>query len=205
MSKSKAARVTVIPNIWREIVQRRKTLLGWPDWSDVATLPTGKNVKTPRDDVHTMSAEITDAVFQLGDEQGVGLEGVRLRLKAWAYRRQRDVTATLEAAGGRNFVTIFRVDAWPSDPHHNSLKALRKPGLKGFPPEIPGCHVHRFEDNVRYGAEAFGAGPEGNLPVAQAFPKNLESFRDFLRSVGDEFNIEGLDDFPGPPSWQGLV
>jgi hypothetical protein len=107
--------------------------------------------------------------------------------------------------GGRNFVTISRIDAWPSDPHQNSFKVLRKPGLKEFPAEIQGCHVHRFDDNVRYGAEGFGAGPEGNLPVAQAFPKNLESFRDFLRSVGTEFNIEGLDEFPGPPSWQGLV
>jgi hypothetical protein len=58
---------------------------------------------------------------------------------------------------------------------------------------------------VKYGAEAFGAGPEGNLPVAAAFPSDLESFRDFLRSVGAEFNIDGLDEFPSPPSWQGLV
>jgi hypothetical protein len=204
MSKSKAV-VTVIPSGWRQIVQRKKTVLGWPDWSAVAALPTGRNVRPRRNDVHTVSAEITEAVFQLADERGTGLEGVRLRLKAWAYRRHRDVTGTLEVVGGRTFVTISRIDAWPSDPHHNSFKALRKRGLKGFPGQIPGCHVHRFDDNVKYGAEAFGAGPEGNLPVAAAFPNDLESLRDFLRSVRAEFNIDGLDEFPGPPSWQGLV
>jgi hypothetical protein len=204
MSKSKSI-VTVIPSGWRPIVQRKKTALGWPEWSDVAALPTGRKVRHRRDDVHTVAAEITEAVFQLADESGIGLEGVRLRLKAWAYRRHRDVTGTLEVVGGRNFVTISSIDAWPSDPHQNSFKALRKPALRNFPGQISGCHVHRFDDNVKYGAEAFGAGPEGNLPVAAAFPKDLESFRGFLRSVGAEFNIEGLDEFPSPPSWKGSV
>jgi len=204
MSKSKSI-VTAIPSVWRQIVHRKKTALGWAEWSDVAAIPTGRKVRHRRDDVRTVSAEITEAVFPLADESGTGLEGVRLRLKAWAYRRNRDVTGTLEVVGGRNFVTISRIDAWPSDPHRNSFKALRKAALRGFPEEIPGCHVHRFDDNVKYGAEAFGAGPEGNLPVATAFPIDLESFRDFLRSVGAEFNIDGLDEFPSPPSWQGLV
>lgn len=204
MSKSKTV-VTVIPSGWRPIVQRKKTAIGWPDWSAVAALPYGKNVRPRRDDVHTASAEFTYALFLLADEKGTGLEGVRLRLSAWAYRRHRDVTATLEVVGGRNFVTISRIDAWPSDPHHNSFKALRKAGLRRFPTQIPGCHVHRFDDNQKYGAEAFGAGPEGNLPVASAFPNDLQSFRDFLRSVRVEFNIEGLDEYPSPPSWQGLV
>jgi hypothetical protein len=204
MSKSKSI-VTVIPSGWRPIVQRKKTALGWPEWSDVAALPTGRKVRHRRDDVHTVAAEITEAVFQLADESDIGREGVRLRLKAWAYRRHRDVTGTLEVVGGRNFVTISSIDAWPSDPHQNSFKALRKPALRNFPGQISGCHVHRFDDNVKYGAEAFGAGPEGNLPVAAAFPKDLESFRGFLRSVGAEFNIEGLDEFPSPPSWKGLV
>ena len=77
MSKSKAV-VTVIPNGWRQIVQRRKTLIGWPDWSPVAALPTGKNVRSRRDDVRTVAAEVTEAVFLLADEKGTGLEGVRL-------------------------------------------------------------------------------------------------------------------------------
>jgi hypothetical protein len=204
MSKSKTV-VTVIPSGWRQIVERKKTVLGWPDWSAVASLPTGKKVKPRRDDVHTVSAETTEALFLLADDKGTGLEGARLRLSAWAYKRHKDVTATLEVVGGRNFVTIFRIDAWPSTPHQNSYKALKKPGFKDLQGEVPGCHAHRFGDNVRYGAEAFGAGPEGNLPVARPFPFDLQSFRDFLRLVAVELNIDGLDDFPSPPSWQGLI
>jgi hypothetical protein len=204
MSKSKTV-VTVIPSGWRQIVQRKKTVIGWPEWSPVAALPSGKKVRPRRDDVHTVAAEVTEALFLLADEKGTGLEGVRLRLSAWAYKRHKDVTATLEVVGGRNFVTISRIDAWPTTPHQNSYKAIKKPGLKGLQSELPGCHAHRFDDNVKYGAEAFGAGPEGNLPVARAFPFDLQSFRDFLRVVGVEFNIDGLDEFPGPPSWQGLI
>ena len=155
MSKSKSI-VTAIPSVWRQIVHRKKTALGWAEWSDVAAIPTGRKVRHRRDDVRTVSAEITEAVFPLADESGTGLEGVRLRLKAWAYRRNRDVTGTLEVIGGRNFVTISRIDAWPSDPHRNSFKALRKAALRGFPEEIPGCHVHRFDDNVKYGRKRLG-------------------------------------------------
>lgn len=204
MSKSKLVN-SAIPSVWRQTVVRKKTIVGWPDWPPLPSLRSGAKVKTPRDDVRTVSTEETEVLFLLADENGVGLEGVRLRLSGWAYRRHRDVTATLEVVGGRLFVTISRIDAWPSTPHQNSYKALKKPGLKGYSGEILGCHVHRFDDNVKYGAEAFGAGPEGNLPVAVAFPNDLQSFRDFLRSVGTEFNIDGLDEFPGPPGWQGLV
>lgn len=204
MSKSNAA-VAAVLSTWRQIVQQRKTIIGWPSWSPVAALRSAENIRTSRDHLNTVAAEITDAVFQLADDQGTGLEGVRLRLKAWAYRRQCDVTATLEVAGGRSFVTISRVDAWPSDPHHNSYKVLKTPGLRSLPIEVSGSHVHRFDDNAKYGAAAFGAGPEGNLPAATAVLNNLRSFRDFLRCVSDEFNVEGLDEFPSPEGWQGLV
>lgn len=204
MSKNKLVNAAVPPE-WRTIVERKKTIIGWPEWPAVPTLRSGPRVKTPKDDVHTTATEETEVRFLLADENGVGLEGVRLRLCAWAFKRQCDVTATLEVVGGRSFVTISRVDAWPTSPHQNSYKALKKLGLRGYSGEIPGSHVHRFYDNVKYGAEAFGGGPEGNLPVAVAFPNDLQSFRDFLRSVGTEFNIEGLDEFPGPPGWQGLV
>lgn len=204
MSKYKLVN-TAIPDAWRRVLMQRKSVIGWPEWPAVPSLRSGSKVKTSRDDVRTVAAETTEVLFPLADDNGIGLEGVRLRLNAWAYRRHQDVTATLEVVGGRSFVAISRVDAWPTAPHQNSFKALKKPGLKGFAGEILGCHVHRFDDNVKYGAEAFGAGPEGNLPVAAAFPNDLQSFRDFLRSVGTEFNIEGLDEFPGPPGWQGLV
>jgi hypothetical protein len=134
----------------------------------------------------------------------MGLEGVRLRLTAWAFRRNIDVTATLEVVGGRSFVTIARVDAWPSDPHMN-VRARKVSGLKHLPPQVDGCHVHRFADNAKMGGEAFGAGPHGNLPVAAGIPNGLGSFRDFLRTVGVEFNIAGLDDVQPPESWMVII
>lgn len=204
MSKSKSASTAIRPE-WQQIVRQRKTIFGWADWPPVPTLRSGAKVKTPKDDIHTQANDQTEALFQLADEHGVSLEGVRLRLSGWAFRRNNDMTATLEAIGGRNFIAISRVDAWPTAPHGNSLKTLKKSGFKDFPWQIPGCHVHRFDDNARYGPEAFGPGPEGNLPVAAALPKDLQSFRDFLRCVAYEFNIEGLEEFPSPPGWQGLV
>jgi hypothetical protein len=205
MSRNRPVILRAVPSDWLLTMRRRKTVFGWPEWSKVAELRTGKKVQPPRDDVHTVSTEETFAIFQLADENGVHIEGLRLRLTAWAYKRHKDVTATLEVVGGRNFVTISRVDAWPSTPHHNSFKVLKRLKGKGLSEVVSECHVHRFEDNEKYGPEAFGPGPEGNLPVAVAFPNALQSFREFLRSVGDEFNIDGLDDFPSPSGWQGLI
>jgi hypothetical protein len=205
MPKNKTSVAAVIPNAWPKIIEQRKTILGWPQWSPVAALPPEKDVRTSRADLNTVAAETTQALFGLADEHGTGLEGVRLRLSAWAYRRQRDVTATLEVPGGRSFITISRIDAWPSDPHHNSHKVRKTPGLKTLPALVEESHIHRFEDNAKCGIGAFGAGPEGNLPAAVPFPNNLQSFREFLRSVGTEFNIEGLVEFPSPEGWQGLI
>ncbi|MCA1469800.1 hypothetical protein I6F09_18060 [Bradyrhizobium sp. IC3195] len=138
-------------------------------------------------------------VIPLGDENGVGLEGVRLRLSAWAYRRQHEVTATLEITGGRrSFVNIARVDAWPADPHFNTL-ARKTAGLGHVPPVVEESHVHRFEDNAKVGGKAFL--PPYNLPIAVPVAEPLTSFRGFLRTVAQEFNIQGLDDFP-TPHWQ---
>jgi hypothetical protein len=138
----------------------------------------------------------------VGDERGIGLEGVRLRMHAWAFRQLDEVTATLEVEAGR-FVTIARVDCWPSDPHFN-LRARKHPGLRHLPHEISGHHVHRFEDNARIGRSAFGPGPDANLPAAAPLPGKLTSFRDFLRAVAEEFRIDGLDKLD-PPNWQMMV
>jgi hypothetical protein len=98
------------------------------------------------------------------------------------------VTATLEVEGGRSFVTIARVDAWPPDPHVNAL-ARRDPVLRRLPRIIEGHHAHRFADNARLGRRAFA--PHANLPVAAPVRGKLRSFRDFARIVGEEFRIEG--------------
>jgi hypothetical protein len=152
-----------------------------------------------KSDLHSVAAETTEVVIPLGDINGVGLEGVRLRLNAWAYRRLHEVTATLEVAGGRrSFVNIARVDAWPADPHFNTI-ARKIAGLRHAPPMVAESHVHRLEDNAKIGGKAFL--PPHNLPVAVPVAEPLTSFRGFLRTVAQEFNIEGLDDFPAP-SWQ---
>jgi hypothetical protein len=180
-------------------------MLGWPQWSVIAALPSGPRVRTSRGQLHTAAAEVTDAVVQLADENGVGLEGVRFRLKAWAFRRNEDLTATLEVLRGSKFVTIARVDAWPCDPHINTHKVRKISGLKHLPMYVDTSHSHRFLDNAKYGIVGFGPGPEGNLPVAAEILNELTSFRDFLRVVGVEFNIDGLDEIQAPQSWQVIL
>jgi hypothetical protein len=190
-----------VPDQWAEIARQQKTFLGWPAWSDPDPLPTGKNVATKRTELHTAAAETTETLISLADAAGVGLEGVRLRLNAWAFRRMHEVTATLEVPGNRKFVTVARVDAWPGDPHLN-LKARQHQTLRHLPARIDGSHVHRFEDNARLGISAFA--PYSNLPAAAPVAETLTSFRDFLRIVGTEFGINGLDQID-PPNWQELI
>jgi hypothetical protein len=146
----------------------------------------------------SVAGETTEVVIPLGDKDGVGLEGVQLRLNAWAYRRMHEVTATLEVTGRRSFVTIARVDAWPADPHMNTL-ARKIPGLRNVPAVVDGSHVHPFRENARLGGKAFQ--PPFNLPVAIPVSEPLTSFRGFLRTVAKEFVIVGLEDFD-PPPWQ---
>lgn len=196
-----------IPQSWRTLANQKKTYLGWPEWSYVPRLPTGARARSSgHKGLQTAAAEVTEAVVQLADEHGVGLEGVRLRITAWAFRRERDVTATLEIPGGRTFVTIARVDAWPSDPHimnyDTSKKAKNHPKLRHLPVNVEGCHVHRFDQNAVLGRAAFA--PYDNLPVAEALPNRLQSFRDFLRTVSHEFKIGGIDVFDGP-DWGQMI
>jgi hypothetical protein len=172
--------VTVLPR-WVEVAQMRKTLMSWPTWSDPEPpVPSTSGAAISRSELTSVAAEITEVVIPLGDDTRVGLQGVQVRLNAWAYRRVHEVTATLEVAGGRSFVTIARVDAWPADPHMNSI-ARTVPALRGWPPIIEGSHVHRFRDNARVGGKAFR--PPFNLPVAMPI-KELTSFRGFFTHCG---------------------
>jgi len=82
-----------------------------------------------------------------------------------------------------------------------NTRARGHPGCGHIPLEIDGHHVHRFEDNAKLGREAFGA---GNLPLAVPVNGRLESFRDFMRVVGEEFKIDGLDQLD-PPDWTVLI
>jgi hypothetical protein len=108
-----------IPPQWRVIAEMPKELLEWPRWPEVEPPPTGPRVITRRDRLHTAAGETVSMVIALGQQGGAGLEAVRLRLIAWPFRKEYDVTATLEVEGGRSFLTIARVDGWPPDPHVN--------------------------------------------------------------------------------------
>lgn len=112
------------------------------------------------------------------------------------------MTATLEIPGGRSFVNIARVDAWPTAPHAN-VRARKLGGLRHVPPIVDGHHVHRFSDNARLGKDAFA--PQGNLPIAVPVEQPLRSFTDFLRIVTREFRIDGLDGIEPPESWRLLI
>jgi len=190
-----------IPAFWRTIAEQRKSFIGWPSWSVTPRLRSGTKGHYDRDKLRTAAAETTEAIIQLADESGVGLEGVRLRLVAWAFRMNQEVTATLEVPGGRSFVTIARVDAWPLDPHMNLL-ARKYSQLRHLPVQIEGCHAHRFAHNAILGRSAFA--PDGNLPIAAPLPNRLQSFRDFLRTVSAEFLIDGIDGFDGP-DWGEMI
>ena len=120
---------------------------------------------------------------------------------AWAFRELREVTATLEVAGNRSFVTIARIDGWPVDPHINPMMR-QHPSLKRLPAQIDSHHVHRFADNARLGVEAFA--PYANLPVAAPTSDDLGSFRDFLRTVAAEFQIDGADKLQAP-DWRVML
>lgn len=189
----------VVPSEWREIAIQKKVVAVWPQWTDPPVLPA-RRVGEDRNDVHTVAAETIELSVLLANEDGIGLEGVNLRIIAWPYKKHHDVTAILEVPGGRSSVAIARLDAWPPDPHMNT-RARARPGFRHIPREVIGHHVHRFADNAKLGRDAFGP---GNLPLAVPVEGRLESFRDFLRIVGEEFNIEGLDQLD-PPDWTVMI
>jgi hypothetical protein len=160
------ANIIAVPASWRTIAEQRKTVgMVWSEWSDPPVLPS-RRVGDDKDDLRTVAGETIELLVPLADAAGVGLEGVNLRVTAWPFRKQYDVTATLEVPGGRNFVAIGRVDGWPPDPHMN-VQARGHPGCRHLPLEISGHHVHRFHDNAKLGRDAFG---RGTYPLPRRLP-----------------------------------
>ena len=190
-----------MPDAWAGVAAQRKTLMVWPEWPEPEPQTPAKKASTQRDELRSAAAETLSLVIPLGDEGGVGLEGVRLRIVVWAYKALREVTATLEVEGGRSFVTIARLDGWPIDPHMNVMARGRR-SVKHVPMEVVGHHVHRFSDNAKLGLPAFA--PDANLPIAVPIPNGLGSFRDFLRTLAVEFNIDGVDQIQ-PPDWRVML
>lgn len=191
-----------VPPSWRHAAEAAKEIIGWPEWHLPPVLQSGAKIRPVWGELRTASAETVDLLVALGEKNGPGLEGVRLRICAYAYRRQFEVTATLEAAGGRSFCTIARVDAWPADPHMNT-SCRKNPALSHLPAIVTGNHVHRFSDNALMGRQGFA--PFGNLPAASGIDEAVVSFRQFLRIVALEFRVDGIEDIPPPDSWQVLL
>lgn len=192
-----------VPDHWRDVATVDKELMTWPNWSDVQ-LPPAPSTDRPIEEhgrIKTTAGDNTRVVFPLAQTGGLGLEGVRLRITAKPFNRNQEVTATLEVPGGRNGVTIARIDAWPLDPHGNVNREHRK--MLNVPALIVGSHSHRFDDNARIGMDAFL--PSWNLPIARELDRNIQSFRQFLAVVETEFRITGLSDFPAPDGWGGLL
>jgi hypothetical protein len=104
-----------VPSDWLRISEMAKEVVGWPAWPEADPPPSGARIVTRRNELHTAAGSTISVVIPLGESGGPGLEAVRLRLAAWPFRREYDVTATLEVEGGRTFVTIARVDGWPPD------------------------------------------------------------------------------------------
>jgi hypothetical protein len=147
-----------VPATWRHVAEIEKELLQWPVWSGVAPR---ERTDCSSDDLSTSAADTVYVRIPLGEVGGLGLEGVFLRLTALAYRREFNVTATLEVPGRRSWITIARVDGWPPAPHAN-IQVRRHPALRGLRAMVEGHHVHRFADNARLGRKAFE--PTQNLP-----------------------------------------
>lgn len=190
-----------IPERWREIATAEKELLAWGEWSKVVPppqLPKGRQ-GTPPGTIRSSAAERTVVLLPLATTDGIGIEGARLRMVAWPFRREYGVTATLEVEGGKSFTTIARIDAWPSDPHDNTRRDICR--RLGIPVTVESHHIHRFEDNALIGLEAFS----GNLPIARPIHEATLSFKKFLAVVEREFRVRGLQGFPCPPTWEGLL
>lgn len=190
-----------LPKTWLETVTVDKEPLGWPEWLGEDPPPTPRDGRTPRGEIRTTAAKRAEVVIPLGVVGGAGLEAVRLRLLAWRDRREHEVTATLEIEGGRRFVCLARVDAWPPDPHDNARRDICR--RLGILPTVDSHHVHRFQDNAILGFDGFA--PLGNLPIARPIEGGNLSFRRFMEIVCLEFRVKGLEEFPPPPNWGSLI
>lgn len=191
-----------VPQSWRHAAEVAKEIIGWPEWPSPPVLQSGAIIRPVWGELRTASAETIDLLVPLGEKNGPGLEGVRLRVCVYAFRRQFEVTATLEASGGRSFCAIARVDAWPADPHMNT-RCRKNTALGHLPSIVAGDHVHRFSDNAHMGRKGFA--PYDNLPAAIGTDEPVVSFRQFLRIVSLEFRVDGIEDIPPPDSWQVLL
>jgi hypothetical protein len=179
---------------WMSIVDQQKEFAGWPDWSRDPPESRRKKGRSRPVLVPNRDAYKCVVVFPLALTGGIGLEGVRLRLKVSQTRMLSDMTATLEVPDWKDSLRcIQRYDANPSSPHVN-----RHWRRLAIPAEIQGTHLHPLSLNSRLGLEAW---LQNDLPAAIEVDGNIPSFKEFARKVEEHFRVTGIVNFPSPP-WQ---
>lgn len=184
---------------WCDLLSQPKFIFGWPDWEKIPIAQEDKvtALTAGRVPLRSQSAQRVEILTQLQDENAIALEGVRLRLAAWAERYMEDMTTTLEVLYLERWVCISRIDFIPYAAHAN--KHWRRFKL---PAEVNGSHIHSCQNNAKLGLEAFT--PRENLPVAMPLDQEPRSFREVLSVIEKEFGVSGLADLP-PPEWNGRL
>jgi hypothetical protein len=133
----------------------------------------------------------------LSDETGVSIGGLQLILQFDAVGSQ-DGSVILHYCDRLNW-HLGRFDFGDSE-RHNNRRAMAA-GVQGLLPMVEGSHCHSLLDNTRLGIDAFRAAA-GCPPAARPIDDFPASFRQRMRLVSAEFNIDGLVELP-PPPYQG--
>ncbi|MEN5248479.1 hypothetical protein [Brucella pseudintermedia] len=175
---------------WQRLHDIPKDIFGWPDWRELRQ-PKSSGL------LRSQVAQRSTLLISLSDKEGINLENIQARITIWKERPNEDVTCTLEAADN-NWTCISRMDFWSNSPHTN----LDWKSVNGLPPRVGDTHYHRFKENKAIGSSSFK--PNGNLRAAIEFDIEPKSFRDILRLIETEWNIEGASDLPLPGKQGGL-
>tara|TARA_R110000868_G_scaffold305573_7_gene566618 strand:+ start:5540 stop:6073 length:534 start_codon:yes stop_codon:yes gene_type:complete len=126
------------------------------------------------------------------DINGVTIEGLFLRGRAYESAPDRDVMFQLEITTGlRSRTPLRRVDWLPRSGRHKNPD-------KG---EILGSHQHLFEPNWIEGEQRMRA---GNLPWAEAIPATVSTYASLLDFTADQFRIQNITAVP-QPEWSAKL
>lgn len=130
------------------------------------------------------------------DIAGVTEEGLRFTASAHIYAPDRQVVFQIEyeTLTYPRGVPMARFEWRPTSPHNN----------KGIgPPDhrykvIRGTHIHPFDLNWQHSE---GQVRKGSLPIAVPVEPPIESYKDALAFVENNFRIRGVTTLPLPP-WE---
>ena len=127
------------------------------------------------------------------DIEGVTIEGLLLRIIAFADFPEEAVTVQLEySQAGRRDSAVDRINWRPLHTHENGNKGPAEYRLI----TIEGTHRHSFEHNW---LTAEARLRKSNLPVAVPLNPEPDSFEALLAFLGECFRINGLRVIEHPP------